>query len=207
MTRAFTAASAPEAAAVPTFSGGACPVLPSPGTGTGIPRDARNGEKGKKNEQRRMKRWRMHSVGTSAPGPGKTSPGRFWFSLSCRAQVAQLFLGTRAGFHPRIPEHLRADPSAAPSPRSVHQAPIPPQNQRNPGIFFPGNLSPAPVRRERDVSVPAFGSARPKENLTVLSLKKEFTPSLFRASVNFPGGGRARTNPILFPATQPLFPP
>lgn len=91
MTRAFTAAPAPEAAAVPTFSGGACPVLPSPGTGTGIPRDARNGEKGKKNEQRRMKRWRMHSVGTSAPGPGKTSPGRFWFSLSCRAQVVQLF--------------------------------------------------------------------------------------------------------------------
>lgn len=75
MTRAFTAAPAPEAAAVPTFSGGACPVLPSPGTGTGIPRDARNGEKGKKNEQRRMKRWRMHSVGTSAPGPGKNQGG------------------------------------------------------------------------------------------------------------------------------------
>lgn len=66
MTWAFTAALAPEAAAVPTFSGGACPVLPSPGTGTGIPRDARNGEKGKKNEQRRMKRWRMHSVASSS---------------------------------------------------------------------------------------------------------------------------------------------
>lgn len=170
------------ASAVPTLSGSACPILPSPGDKDWNPPRCQEWAKGKKEQAERDKALE-DALGRNVSTRTEENPlqgGLVFPSLPCRARVLQLLLGTRAGFCPLIPEHLRAEPSRIPLQRlplaRSHQSLCKPNEI--PGDSALGTCPLLLLSGKGTCPCQALAVPAPKKTSLFCPLKKEKLPPL-----------------------------